>query len=112
MIYKPFDIVITPFPFVDNLKEIKYRPALIVSSEEYNKNTNCYILQMITSAKHSKMWNDYKIIDYKNTNLQNECILRQKFFTIQKDTLQNKIGSLNEIDKENIVKINYFSFNV
>ena len=71
--YKPFDIVITPFPFVDELGKFKYRPALAISSEEYSKSTNCTVFLMITSAKNSDFANDYKIQDYSNTNLQGDC---------------------------------------
>jgi mRNA interferase MazF len=105
MLYKPFDIVITPFPFVDQLDKTKHRPALVISSEEYHKNTGCSILLMITSAKHSKMWNDHKITDYTDTNLHGECFIRQKVFTVEHGVLKGKIGKLCEIDKKEIKRI-------
>ena len=103
--YKPFDIVITPFPFADEMGKFKYRPALAISSEEYSKSTNCTIFLMITSAKNSDFPNDYKIQHYSNTNLQGDCIVRFKIFTLDNSILKNKIGELNEIDQKEVMKI-------
>ena len=103
--YKPFDIVITPFPFADVMGQFKYRPALAISSEEYSKSTNCTMFLMITSAKNSDFKNDYKIQDYSNTNLQGECIVRFKIFTLDSSILKNKIGELNDVDKKEVMKI-------
>jgi mRNA interferase MazF len=103
--YKPFDIIITPFPFVDELGKFKYRPALAISSEEYSKSTNCTVFLMITSAKNSDFANDYKIQDYSNTNLQGDCIVRFKIFTLDNSILKNKIGELNEVDRKEVMKI-------
>ena len=103
--YKPFDIVITPFPFADAMGKFKYRPALVISSEEYSKSTNCTVFLMITSAKNSDFKNDYKIQDYSNTNLQGECIVRFKIFTLDNSITKNKIGVLNEVDRKEAMKI-------
>jgi mRNA interferase MazF len=103
--FKPFDIVITPFPFADEIDKFKYRPALTISSEEYSQSTNCTIFLMITSAKNSDFPNDYKIQNYSNTSLQGECIVRFKIFTLDNSILKNKIGELNEVDKKEVMKI-------
>ena len=59
---------------------------------------------MITSAKNSDFANDYKIQDYSNTNLQGDCIVRFKIFTLDNSILKNKIGELNEVDKKEVMK--------
>lgn len=105
MICTPLAIVIVPFPFADDLDKIKYRPALVVSSQKYNQNTGCTILAMITSAKKSSFWNDYKIKDYHDTNLQGDCLIRMKLFTLDNRLLKTKVGVLNKIDAANIKKI-------
>ena len=104
MIHKPFDIVIVPFPFADEMKRYKYRPALVVSSKEYNQKTHCLTLAMITSAKKSDFWGDCTITDYKSTDLQNGCIVRMKFFTIDAILIKAKIGSLGKRDVGKIRK--------
>ncbi|MDA9818079.1 type II toxin-antitoxin system PemK/MazF family toxin [Flavobacteriaceae bacterium] len=102
MTLKPFDIVIIPFPFSDDIDKQKYRPALVVSSEEYNKKTGCSVFIMITSAKHSSFYNDYVIKNYDGTNLQSGCIIRYKFFTLDNTIVKQTIGRLNDDDIPNI----------
>lgn len=105
MIYKPFDIVITPFPFIDDLNKVKYRPSLVISSEEYNKKTNSAIFLIITSAKHSQFNFDYQIQNYKNTNLQEPCIVRFKAFTLDNTITKNVIGRLSAKDTKEVTRM-------
>jgi len=89
---------------VDEIGKAKYRPALVISNKEYNKNTNCCVFLTITSAKHSESWQDYTIQSYTGTNLQGECIIRFKFFTLEQSILKGKIGELNSIDRKEVIK--------
>jgi mRNA interferase MazF len=107
--HKPFDIVVVPFPFSDSLKKVKYRPALVISGKEYNQKNQNLILAMITSAKKSSFWKDQKITEYEGTNLQNECLVRMKLFTIDSSLVKENIGSLGKKDvtkiKQNLKEI-------
>ena len=52
MTYKPFDVVVVPFPFTD-IKADKRRPALILSSDtKFNKKSGHAVMAMITSQKN------------------------------------------------------------
>lgn len=53
MTYKTFEIVTTPFPFIEYTDKFKYRPSLVISREEYNIKTGSTIFLIITSAKNS-----------------------------------------------------------
>jgi len=46
--YKQGDVVLIPIPFTD-LSSTKKRPVLILSSDDYNQNTNDLIVAAITS---------------------------------------------------------------
>jgi mRNA interferase MazF len=102
--YKPYDIVVVPFPSSESFDKRKYRPALVISGSEYNQKNNTQIVAMITSAKKSIFWNDHKITDYKGTNLKNECSVRMKLFTVDSHLVKMKIGSLNKKDAAQIKK--------
>lgn len=104
-VYKPFEIVITPFPFIEDLGKMKYRPSLVISSEEYNVKTNSAIFLMITSAKNSNYEFDYKIKNYDGTNLAPPCIIRFKSFTLDNTITRNVIGKLNQYDILEIKKV-------
>lgn len=99
MIYKPYSIVAVPFPFTDVAKS-KKRPALVISTEEFQKENGHASLLMITSAKHTEWFGDFVISDLKAAGLSVDSFVRQKIFTIDLRLIEKKIGSLSkkEID--------------
>ena len=99
MIYKPFSIVVVPFPFVDK-HQVRRRPALVLSSLEHQKTTRHITLLMITSAKNSDWANDYLIDTLKNTGLTTPSIIRQKLFTIDTRLVIKSIGALAVEDQK------------
>ena|SRR3990167_9999288 len=102
--YKPFSIIVVPFPFTDS-SATKKRPALVLSEEQFQKNTEHVTLIMITSAKHSTWYNDYKIKDLSSTGLNAPSIIRQKIFTLDSRVILEKIGELSTKDKKDVLKI-------
>ena len=103
--YKQYDIVAIPFPFSDKLEQ-KKRPALIISSDKFNLVSKHFVTIMIISAKHSSWPLDTKIKNTKEAGLSTECLIRMKFFTVDKSLVLKKIGSLSKEDlksfKENL----------
>jgi mRNA interferase MazF len=100
--YKPFSIVVVPFPFTDSPK-YKKRPAAVLSSEDHQKHSHHIVLLMITSAKHSEWHSDHKIIDLDVTGLTAESVIRQKIFTLDSRLILDTIGKLSPKDKEAII---------
>ena len=101
IIYKPYTIVVVPFPFTDQNK-FKKRPALVISSSDYQKQTQHVTLAMITTAKHSHWLNDQPIIDWEKTGLPFPSIIRQKIFTIDLKLIIKALGELSPQDKTSI----------
>lgn len=103
MIYDTWDVITVPFPFTD--KNItKKRPALIISKSEYYLKTGNLILTMITTAKNSSWYIDFKIKDLSTTGLTTPSKVRFKIFTIDGRLIFKKIGYLSEFDKDNVKK--------
>ena len=98
MIYKPYSIVIVPFPFTDNIRA-KKRPALVLSRQAHQEKTGHVTLLMITSAKHSSWVSDHIISKLETTGLSATSIVRQKIFTIDQRLVLNEIGYLSDYDK-------------
>jgi mRNA interferase MazF len=95
MQYKQHDIIVTEVPFIDDRTKSKVRPAIVISSDEYNKHTGFIVVVMITSAKHSKLWNDIAITDPEAIGLKEPSIIRMKFANILASEVLAKIGRLN-----------------
>lgn len=99
MDFKPFDVVVVPFPFTDNLAE-KRRPALIVSGNLFNRQHDHLVLAMITTAKKSFWKSDIQLNDWKTAKLTVPCKVRFKLFTLDRQLITHRLGSLSISDKE------------
>ncbi len=103
MIYEPFSIVLVPFPFTDK-NTTKKRPALTISTVEYQQHTSHITLLMITSAKNSAWYNDHAIRFLEEAGLNTPSMIRQKIFTLDSQLILKKIGALSSKDKKEVLK--------
>ena len=97
MIYEPLEVVIVPFPFTDR-QALKRRPALILSSEEFNKTHLQLILAMITSSSGHAWPSDVSLQDWRIIGLSSPCRVRFKLFTLDSATILRRVGPLSARD--------------
>ena len=98
MPYKPFDVVVVPFPFTDRQAE-RRRPALVISSPDFNATHDQSVLAMITSAGGE--WpSDVAIQGWREAGLSVPCKVRLKLFTLDDALILRKAGALPERDAE------------
>jgi mRNA interferase MazF len=101
-IYKTFDIIVVPFPFVDSF-ESKKRPAIILSSADtFNDKIEHSVVAMITSAANSTWPYDIRINNLESCGLIKPSIIRLKLFTLDHRLIVSKIGSLSSQDKRKL----------
>ena len=98
MNFESLDVVVVPFPFSDRWAA-KRRPALIVSSGDFNRTHEQSILSMITSAK-SNWPSDVAIQDWREAGLNVPCKIRFKLFTLDDTLIVRKLGRLSKQDSE------------
>lgn len=101
MIYNRFDVVKVSFPFTDKAT-VKKRPAIVISSSEYQINYYHCILAMITSAKQTSWQDDIIITNLQTAGLPSPSKIRLKIFSLDCDLIIGKLGYLAENDKESI----------
>jgi len=104
MNFRKWDIVLVPFPFT-NLTTTKKRPALIISPDDYNKNSDVVIAFITSKLDLERRVGDYKIKEWAKSNLPKPSMLRMKFATIDTSIIIKKIGKLTEKDCEEFVRI-------
>ncbi len=102
MICEPLDVVVVPFPFVDRSAD-KRRPALVVSSTEFNRSHRQQVLAMITSTR-SHWPSDTDIRDWKQAGLDIPCKVRLKLFTLDRTLIVRKAGTLAKADGDAVRK--------
>ena len=94
----PGDVVVVPFPFTDR-EASKHRPALVCSSEEFNRKTRHVVLAMITTAAHSTWPRDVPIGDLEAAGLPAPSVVRWKLFTLDASFVLRRIGALGKRDR-------------
>jgi mRNA interferase MazF len=110
MIYKPWDIILVPFPFTD-LTTNKKRPALVISPVEYNKGLDVIIMFITSNINAPERPGDYHLKKWKEAGLPKPSMTRMKLATVDKNIIIKKFARLKETDKKAIQNlfIDFFS---
>ncbi|MBS3163632.1 type II toxin-antitoxin system PemK/MazF family toxin [Candidatus Woesearchaeota archaeon] len=100
---KQKEIVLLPYPF-SNLEETKVRPAVVISNNFFNDNSNDFVAIPITSIAKE---DPYSVMLGQNDldfgKLLKESRIRvDKIFTVEKNLIIMKIGAINNKTFENI----------
>lgn len=104
MTYKPFDVVVVPFPFTD-IKADKRRPALILSSDKaFNKRSGHAVLAMITSQKNPDWPLDTTLTGNHQAGLKTPSKVRMKLFTLDNRLILRRIGKLTTKDQTAVAR--------
>jgi mRNA interferase MazF len=101
MICDHLDVALVPFPFMD-MPVSKTRPALIISSKNFNSKNGHSIFAMITTAKSSTWPSDYLLIAPLEAGLKKNCYVRWKTFTLPNDMITRRLGKLSQLDQAQI----------
>jgi mRNA-degrading endonuclease toxin of MazEF toxin-antitoxin module len=95
--YKQGDIIIVPYPFSDDLKKYKYRPAIVISNQKSNDLDDDLLICPITSAIRENEFS-YQLED-KDTDealpVQSE-VRCNKIVTIRKSLIKRKFNNLKQ----------------
>lgn len=97
MIFDSLDVVVVPFPPTARRPK-KHRPALMVSSADFNRAHGTSVLAMITSVRDP--WpSDVEILEWDQVGLRVPCRVRFKLITLQERLIVRKLGKLMERDR-------------
>jgi mRNA interferase MazF len=103
VISEPGDVVIVPFPFSER-PGVKRRPALALSSAEFNRGAGHTVLAMITTSSNPTWPGDVAIENFEHSGLPRPCIVRLKVFTIDNRLVLRLAGRLAEEDRRRVGK--------
>jgi len=87
------DIVMVPFPFTDQTAS-KNRPAVVVSSDAYNKQRLDLIVMAVTSQiKASPALGEIEIVDWQKAGLLKPSVVKPVIATLEKSLVRKRLGS-------------------
>jgi mRNA interferase MazF len=96
------DIVLVPFPFTDQ-STTKKRPAVVVSSFEYNVGRNDIIIMAITSRLHQIDKLGEKLVsNWQGAGLIKPSVFKPILATIMNTLVLKQLGSLQNEDCHNL----------
>ena len=100
--YRPWDVVVVPFPFSDRPAAM-VRPAIIISSELLSQKTGKFLLAMVTSAGNQPHYGDVTISDLHAAGLPGASVVRaSKLATVEAGDLYKRTGTLPPGDRQKI----------
>lgn len=98
VVYSFGDVVLVPFPFTDQ-SGTKKRPAVIVSSSDYNANRRDLIIMAITSQiRQPSGFGEALVADWQAAGLIKPSLLKPVFTTIEQALVVRVMGTLSSAD--------------
>lgn len=101
MTFKPWDIVLIPFPITD-VNATKRRPAVVISSDSYHSGQEVVLMYVTSNVKSDRKIGDHLISNWQAAGLPKPAICRMKFATIDKSLIIKSIGQLQKADVNTI----------
>mgnify|MGYP001569164926 CR=1 FL=1 len=105
--YRQGDIVLLPFPFTD-FSSFKQRPALVISSDDFNFSQNDIVVVAISSHIPSKFGKNDFLIGKENPEKfglpKTSLIKLGKIITVDQRLVRKSIGKLPKNEFKKIVK--------
>lgn len=99
--YNRGDTVLVNFIFSDE-SGVKRRPAVIVSSDVYNKGRDEVIIAAITSKTDRILAGDHPLINWQSAGLLFPSVATGIIRTIKQSMIDRKLGSMASQDMEAI----------
>lgn len=92
------EVVLVPFPFTDQ-SGTKKRPAVVVSSNDYNASRRDLIIMAITSQVRTPLgFGEALVADWQTAGLIKPSVLKPILTTIEQGLVLRSMGSLPAAD--------------
>jgi mRNA interferase MazF len=91
------DVVLVPFPFTDQTG-LKKRPAVIVSSAEYQAQRRDLVIMAITSQIRPRpAFGEFTVTEWKKAGLIAPSAVKPVLTTIERRLVLKKLGQLQQV---------------
>ncbi|NET35566.1 MAG: type II toxin-antitoxin system PemK/MazF family toxin [Cyanothece sp. SIO1E1] len=100
MTYEFGDVLLIPFPFTDQ-STTKKRPAVVISSNHYNRRYLDVILMAISSQMQATAYSDNLVIqDWQSAGLLKPSVIKPIITTVETSLILRKLGILAMEDQQ------------
>lgn len=92
------EVVLVPFPFTDQ-SGAKKRPAVVISSDDYNASRRDCVIMAITSQVRTPLgFGEALVADWQSAGLIKPSVLKPVFTTIEQSLVVSTLGTLSATD--------------
>jgi mRNA interferase MazF len=103
--YEFGDVVLVPFPFTDQ-STTKRRPAVVVSSNAYQRERRDLIILAVTSQRRSTATlGEATVAHWKEAGLLKPSVLKPVVATLEQGLVLRKLGRLGEQDQRALRRV-------
>lgn len=105
MPYRFGDVIVVPFPFTDQTAT-KKRPAVVVSSEAYQRERPDLILMAITSqVRPAPTVGEVTVVHWQAAGLLKPSVIKPLLTTIEASLVLRQLGTLHPDDHASLRKV-------
>src|SRR4051794_16285274 len=105
MPYRFGDVIVVPFPFTDQTAT-KKRPAVVISSEAYQRERPDIILMAITSQlRPAPAVGEVAVVDWQAAGLLKPSVIKPLITTIEERLVVRRLGALQAEDLASLRKV-------
>jgi mRNA interferase MazF len=94
-----YEVVVVPFPFTESPEKQKPRPVVILSNQNYAKETGNFLGLMVSSSGYHTVF-DAEIQDLEAIGLVFESWMKPKIATFPISFIKKKLGTLSKRDQK------------
>jgi mRNA interferase MazF len=92
------DVVLVPFGFTDR-SGVKWRPAVVVSTDQYHQNSPDVLIASITGNLNALPHpGDHELVDWQSAGLLKPSLVQTKAATIETQLVGQTLGRLSAAD--------------
>jgi mRNA interferase MazF len=96
------DVVLVPFPFTDQ-SGVKKRPAVVVSSSDYNASRRDSVIMAITSQVRQPLaFAEAMVVDWRGCGLIRASVFKPVFESVELGLVIRTLGSLPAADAKTL----------
>ena len=101
--YKRGDVVLLPFPYTDQ-SGTKRRPALVLSTDAYNRRQRDVIVAPVTSNLTATHVDDTRLLDWAAAGLPKPSAAKGILGTVEQSLVLRVVGNLTPTDLARVEK--------
>jgi mRNA interferase MazF len=99
------DVIVVPFPFTDQTA-VKKRPAVVISSELYQRERADIILMAITSQLRAEPTvGEVAVVHWQAAGLLKPSVIKPLITTIEAGLVIRQLGTLHPDDQESLRQV-------